>query len=79
MIYEKLKSAILDELKIGEYEITAETQANQIPGWDSLNHMNVILSIEKSYGIRFSAYDVLRCNNIGDLQNLIDRKINQKE
>lgn len=76
MISEKLKSVIINELKLGEYEITPDTLASEIPGWDSLNHMNVIVAIEKSYSIRFSAYDILKCNNIGDLQNLVNKKTN---
>ena len=74
MISEKLKSVIIDELKLEEYEITPDTLASEIPGWDSLNHMNVIVAIEKSYNIRFSAYDILKCSNIGDLQNLVNEK-----
>ena len=76
MISEKLKSVINNELKLEEYEITPDTLASEIPGWDSLNHMNVIVAIEKSYNIRFSAYDILKCSNIGDLQNLVNKKTN---
>jgi acyl carrier protein len=75
MISDKLKSAILKELHLDEYEIKDETQANQIPGWDSLNHINVILAIEKEYGVRFKRLEVLKCKNIGDLQKLCDSKV----
>lgn len=75
MISDKLKSVILNELHINGYEINDETQANQIPGWDSLNHINVILAIEKAYNIRFKRLEVLKCKNIGDLQKLCDLKI----
>ena len=68
MISDKLKSVILKELHLDEYEIKDETQANQIPGWDSLNHINVILAIEKEYKVRFKRLEVLKSKNIGDLQ-----------
>jgi acyl carrier protein len=74
MISDKLKSVILKELHLDEYEIKDETQANQIPGWDSLNHINVILAIEKEYSVRFKRLEVLKCKNIGDLQKLCDSK-----
>lgn len=74
MISDKLKSVILKELKLDEYDIQDETLASQVPGWDSLNHINVILAIEKDYGLRFKGYEVLKCKNIGDLQKLIDSK-----
>jgi acyl carrier protein len=75
MISDKLKSVILKELRLDEYEINDETQANQIPGWDSLNHINVILAIELEYKVRFKRLEVLKCKNIGDLQKLCDSKV----
>jgi len=74
MISDRLKSVILKELKLDEFTIEDETRADQVPGWDSLNHINVILAIEKEYGLRFKGVEVLRCKNIGDLQKLIDSK-----
>jgi acyl carrier protein len=75
MISDKLISVILKELHLDEYEIKDDTQANQIPGWDSLNHINVILAIEKEYSVRFKRLEVLKCKNIGDLQKLCDSKL----
>ena len=74
MISDRFKLVILKELHLDEYEIKDETLANQVPGWDSLNHINVILAIEKEYGIRFKGIEVLECKNIGDLQKLCDSK-----
>jgi len=76
MISDRLKNVILKELKLDEFEIKDETLANQVPGWDSLNHINVILAIEKDYNLRFKGYEVLKCKNIGDLQKLVDSKSN---
>ena len=50
-------------------------QHSQVPGWDSLNHVNVILAVEKHYNIRFKNIEILRLKNIGDLQRLVDSKI----
>jgi acyl carrier protein len=74
MISDRFKSVILKELHLDEYEIKDETLANQVPGWDSLYHINVILAIEKEYGVRFKSIEVLKCKNIGDLQKLCDSK-----
>ena len=76
MISEKMKSAILRQLKLQDYDMQDETKANQVPGWDSLNHINVIVAIEKEYGIKLKSFEVLKCKNIGDLQKLVDSKVN---
>jgi acyl carrier protein len=75
MISDKLKAAILKELKLDEYEIKDDTLANQVPGWDSLKHIDVICAIEKEFGVRFKSIEVLKCKNIGDLQKLCDAKL----
>jgi acyl carrier protein len=75
MISDKLKTAILKELKLDEYEIKDDTLANQVPGWDSLKHIDVICAIEKEFGVKFKSIEVLKCKNIGDLQKLCDAKL----
>ncbi|MBI2420187.1 MAG: acyl carrier protein [Ignavibacteriales bacterium] len=77
MISEKFKAAILKELKLSDFEIQDSTLASQVPGWDSLNHINVIVAIEKEFGVRFKSIEVLKCKNIGDLQKLVNTKLNQ--
>ena len=74
MISEELKKVILSALKLDDFEFTDETIAPQVPGWDSLNHINVILEVEKHYNVRFKNMEVLRLKNVGDLQKLVDSK-----
>jgi acyl carrier protein len=78
MISEKLKAVILSELKLTDWELTDSTLAAQVPGWDSLNHMNVILAVEKHFGLRFKSVEIVRLRNVGDLQRLVDSKLAQQ-
>jgi len=75
MITDKLKQVILNELNLSDFDLKEDTTANDVPGWDSLTHMNIILSIEKNYNIKFKGLEVLRVKNIGDLQKLINSKL----
>ncbi len=75
MISDRLKKIILKELNLEEFDFKEETTANQVPGWDSFNHINVILAIEKDYNVHFKGLEILKVKNIGELQNLIDSKI----
>lgn len=74
MISEDLKKVILGALKLDDYNFTDETIAPQVPGWDSLTHVNVILAVEKHYNIRLKNLEILRLKNVGDLQKLVDAK-----
>jgi acyl carrier protein len=77
MINNDLKSAILRALKLDEWEFTEETTAGQVPGWDSLNHVNVILEVEKRFSVHFRNPEILRLRNVGDLQRLVEDKLRQ--
>ena len=76
MISDRLKGIICDtlELRLDDVEIQDETIAGEVPGWDSLNHVNVITAIEKDFDVRFKSIEVLKCKNVGDLQNLVNSK-----
>ena len=75
MISDELKNVIINALKLDDFDFKDETVASQVPGWDSLSHINVILAVEKHYNIRFNNREVLRLKNIGDLQRLVVSKL----
>ena len=75
MVSDELKKVILNALKLDDFELNEETTAPDVPGWDSLNHINVILAVEKHYSIRFKNLEILRLKNVGDLQRLVDTKL----
>ena len=74
MISDRLKQTILRTLRLADFDIRDDTLADQVPGWDSLSHINVILAVEKEYRVRLKGIEVLRLKNIGELQKLVDSK-----
>lgn len=75
MLSDKLKKTILKELKLEDFELDESMTAAEVPGWDSLNHINIILAVEKEFNIRFRNIEILRLRNIGDLQDLLNKKL----
>ena len=75
MISPELKKVILNELNLDDFDLQDETIAPDVPGWDSLNHVNIILAVENKYIVKFKSYEVLRLKNVGDLQKLLDSKL----
>jgi acyl carrier protein len=78
MILPELKTVILGALKVDEWQLTDATVAAEVPGWDSLSHINVVLAVEKHFGVRFKGVEVLKLKNVGDLQRLVDSKLTQQ-
>jgi acyl carrier protein len=51
--------------------ITNLTAAKDISEWDSLAHIRLIVAIEKSFNLRFSANEISKLKNVGDVVDLI--------
>ena len=57
-------------------DITVESIKNpfMVIGWDSLLSIEILLEIQKVFGIEVEPYEILRIKNMGDLQKLIHDK-----
>jgi acyl carrier protein len=57
-------------------QLRPEMTADDVDGWDSLSHVNLIVAIEGQFGIRFTQKELLTFRNVGDLINSIASKAN---
>jgi acyl carrier protein len=78
VISERLKRVIWKELDLEGFAITEGTVASEVPGWDSLSHVRIISAVETEFGIRFRGLEIMRLQNVGQLQDLVDRKCSGK-
>ena len=58
-------------------ELEASMTASDVEGWDSLSHINLVLAVEKEFGISMTTRDVRSLKNVGDLMRLIEKKAPQ--
>jgi acyl carrier protein len=56
-------------------QVRPEMTANDVDGWDSLSHVNLITTIEAKFNIRFSQKELLKHRNVGNLIDDIERKL----
>jgi acyl carrier protein len=49
--------------------------AKDVPGWDSLRNIRLMLTVEKAYGVRFSASEIGKLQNVADLVRLVQVKL----
>ena len=71
----KLANVILHTIELSNYEIYKGTQFDEIPGWDSLSHVKIILAINTKFSIKIKSIEVLESRNISHLQRLIYKKL----
>jgi acyl carrier protein len=55
-------------------QIELHMTANDVDGWDSMSHLQLIVTVEKEFGIKISGAEVMRLKNVGDLLDLINTK-----
>jgi acyl carrier protein len=61
-----------------DIELTDSTTADDIDGWDSMMHINLIIAIEKRFGVKFAAAEIASMKaegqNLGGLVQLLEKK-----
>jgi acyl carrier protein len=55
--------------------IERKTCADDIEDWDSLAQINLVVAIEKEFKAKFSLDDLITLNDVGDMVDLIARKV----
>ncbi|WP_269542323.1 acyl carrier protein [Cerasicoccus fimbriatus] len=70
---EKLRDLIIAQLKIEPGQYSEELGAGDIPEWDSLAHMNLIMAVEKEFRITFDVADAVDLETVGDFQDALRR------
>jgi len=73
-VYAKLTDIFHDVLDNDEIVLVPELTAREVDGWDSLAHVRLILTVERSFRIKFTASEIGRLKNVGELVNLIHAK-----
>lgn len=58
-----------------EIEIYDEMVADDVEDWDSLTHIQLIVAIEKKFGIKFTTKEVSNLKNVGQFIMLIEKKL----
>ena len=76
-IYEQLNEVFQDVFDDEDIIVNDETTAEDIEDWDSLEHINLIVAVEKKFGIKFNMGEVNKFNNVGEMVTSISDKVNK--
>jgi acyl carrier protein len=58
-----------------DLEITEDTTAADIAGWDSFNHLNLIMTIEEVFSVSFTTQEIGQMARVGDLVKVLQNKL----
>ena len=73
-ILEKVQDIFVDILDNDEIVLTNETTADDIEEWDSLTNIQLVVAIEKAFGIKFKSSEIMSWSNVGEMVDSICTK-----
>jgi acyl carrier protein len=75
-ILESLDKLVGEILEADDLRLTRETTADDVDGWDSVAHVNILVAVESTFGIRFDSREIGSLSSVGVLIDMIDVKLN---
>ena len=76
MIEEQIKKVIAMVLGIHPDDINDSTNSENVANWDSLRHMNLLLSLEEAFDIEFKENDFAELTTFIAIKNRIKNFFN---
>ncbi|MCI8769745.1 MAG: acyl carrier protein [Lachnospiraceae bacterium] len=75
-LYVKLNEIFREVFDSESIEVSDTTTTNDIEGWDSLMHIDLLFAIENAFEIRFDMEEGLTLQNVGEMADIILKKYN---
>ena len=73
-IFDSITPVFRDVFDDPALTLTEELSANDVPNWDSLNHITLIVELEALTGLTLSTDDLVNLQNVGDFVRLLAEK-----
>ena len=70
-----LNQIVREILNDNSIELQYQTTAKDVRNWDSLHHIEIVVAVEKHFGIRFNFAELQRFKNVGEMCDNIAKKL----
>jgi acyl carrier protein len=74
-LFGQVQQIAADLFLVPPARITAESSPETLEGWDSVQHLNLILSLEQTFQVRIDPEDMDRMQTVGQIAELVESKL----
>lgn len=74
-ILKTITDILREVLELPALAVTSATSAADVDEWDSMTHIQIIAAIEGKYKVRFALGELQALKNVGDMIELIQKKL----
>ena len=71
----QIQEIFRDVLDDEEVILTESSTAEDVEGWDSLTHIQLIVAIEKQFKVKFTSREILSWKDVGELIDCLALKL----
>ena len=57
--------------------VTDDLTAADVKGWDSLNHMTLVMALEEHFKVRFATWEVMSWRTVGEMLDCVHGQLNK--
>ena len=75
VLLQQVQDIFRDVLDDEEIILEDTSTADEVEGWDSLTHIQLIVAIEKHFKVKFTSKEILSWKNVGELVNCLASKL----
>ena len=77
MVFDKIKDIIVEQLDVEEDAVTMEASVTEDLGADSLDVVDLVMSIEESFDVEIPDEEVENIKTVGDIVKYIENKVEE--
>ncbi len=70
-VYERLTGVFREVFDDDEIELNDETTAEDIDGWDSFEHINLVVLVQDEFSFKIPMGKVVTMKNVGEMVDII--------
>jgi acyl carrier protein len=74
-VFDQIRTIASDLFGVPAHQITADSTAETIETWDSIQHLNLVLALEERFGIQLAPEEIEEMESIGAVAKVVEAKL----